>query len=224
MSNGKRFQRATDWKVCVKQIMICINMRNKQTAGFVLVDNNDSSTQRFLGRTQLTQWTSAYSLVRFFFNLVYRPLLGFQSLFSRIKTPIIMPSTNPHWLRAKPLLEEDYRKVDGIETMSIEQVIALRPGVYNKVPRSNFVNNWRAMKKRFKENGDNPTPRQGKKSSPTAWEIAKPLLEKDHLEERTTGDMTSDQVIALRLGIYDKVSKTNFVANWRALKKRIEAD
>ena len=36
--------------------------------------------------------------------------------------------------------------------------------------------------------------------------------------------MTPDQVIALRPGIYNKVPKTNFVANWRALKKRIETD
>lgn len=128
-------------------------------------------------------------------------------------------TTNPQWQLAKPLLEQDYRSVEGIDAMTPDQVIALRPGVYDKVPRKNFVTNWRAMKTRLKEN---PGGTQAKRTGPTAWEIAKELLEKDYLAGELTDAMTTDEVIASRPTIYNKVPRTNFVSNWRLLKIRIK--
>jgi hypothetical protein len=52
-----------------------------------------------------------------------------------------MPS--PEWQTAKPLLENDYTTVEGIENMTIDAVIKLRPEVYGKVKRNNFANNWK---------------------------------------------------------------------------------
>ena len=65
-----------------------------------------------------------------------------------------MPS--PEWQTAKPLLENDYTTVEGIENMTIDAVIKLRPEVYGKVKRNNFANNWKKMKERLKANKDKP--------------------------------------------------------------------
>lgn len=139
-----------------------------------------------------------------------------------------MPRGSPEWLAAKQLLEQDYRSVQNIDTMTPEQVIALRPGIYGKVPKRNFVNNWNAMKARMKANQDQAAQgQQGQKkvaSGPSAWEIAKPLLEQDYLSGTATAEMTTEEVIALRPTIYGKVPRANFVNNWRALKKRVDED
>ena len=55
----------------------------------------------------------------------------------------------------------------------------------------------------------------------TAWEIAKPLLEKDYLSGDATDDMSLQQVIDLRPREYGAVPRRNFGSNWSALKKRI---
>lgn len=142
-----------------------------------------------------------------------------------------MPKASSEWSIAKPLLEQDFCSVEGIEAMTHDQVIGLRPGVYDKVVRKNFVANWNKMKKRMKEKelenqGHIPQKKSSgrKKSGPTAWEIAKPLLEEDFKSGVATPDMKIDQVIELRKTIYGKVPKSNFATNWRALKKRINDD
>lgn len=135
-----------------------------------------------------------------------------------------MARGSPEWLQAKPLLEQDYASVEGIENMSLDDVINLRPGVYGKVKRSNFANNWKAMKERLKKEKDKPAQVQNKISGPTSWEIAKPLLEEDYISGKATAAMTVDQVINLRKAIYGKVPRTNFASNWRALKIRVDGD
>ena len=63
----------------------------------------------------------------------------------------------------------------------------------------------------------------GKKAyrPPTPWEIAKPLLEKDYLENRATDDMAPRDVIKLRPEEYGAVKVEHFRSNWAAMKKRI---
>ena len=135
-----------------------------------------------------------------------------------------MGRASPEWQSAKPLLEEDYHNVDGIQDMTIDQVIALRPDVYGKVKRTNFGNNWKKMKERMNAASENPTQQQVRKQSggPTAWEIARPLLEQDYLSGLATADMVVDEVIALKRTIYGKVPRANFANNWRALKLRVD--
>jgi hypothetical protein len=58
--------------------------------------------------------------------------------------------------------------------------------------------------------------------APTAWDIAKPLLEGDYVHGRVSGDMPSRDVRALRPE-YEAVPLKNFNANWRALKSRVNA-
>lgn len=136
-----------------------------------------------------------------------------------------MARTNPFWLVAKPLLEQDYHRVKDIEKMSYAQVVDLNPEIYGKVPKSNFVTNWRNLKIRLKELQENPAqPKQKTNNGVTAWEVAKPLLEEDYLGNRATADMLLDQVIGLRPGIYDKVPRKNFYTNWKNLKENIEAN
>ncbi|CAJ1944986.1 unnamed protein product [Cylindrotheca closterium] len=136
-----------------------------------------------------------------------------------------MPRGSPEWQSAKPLLEQDYLAVEGIVDMTPDQVIALRPEIYGKVKRTNFVNNWKTLKERMKANKDNPQQGRRKKASgPTAWEIAKKLLEEDYDSGKATADMTYDEVVALQKTIYGKVPKTNFVNNWRSLKNRINTE
>ena len=111
--------------------------------------------------------------------------------------------------------------------MTPAQVIALRPEIYGKVPKTNFVNNWRALKERMKqskEKAQQPQSGHKKASGPTAWEVAKPLLEEDYLAGRAKANMSVDEVIGLRKTIYGKVPRTNFLNNWRALKARMDAD
>mmetsp|Transcript_27301 Transcript_27301/g.66240 ORF Transcript_27301/g.66240 Transcript_27301/m.66240 type:complete len:250 (-) Transcript_27301:48-797(-) len=140
-----------------------------------------------------------------------------------------MPRGSPEWQRAKTLLEQDYLAVEGIQEMTLDELIALRPEIYGKVKLNNLCNNWKAMKERTKADKDKPPQRQGRKkkksSGPTAWEIAKPLLQEDYLSGKATADiMTPDEVIALRKTIYGKVPRSNFLTNWRSLKKRIDEE
>lgn len=62
-----------------------------------------------------------------------------------------------------------------------------------------------------------------KKAPPTAWEIAKPLLEKDYLDGKATDDMPPSVVVAMRVE-YENVPYRNFCPNWLALKKRIKSN
>ena len=128
-----------------------------------------------------------------------------------------MPPANPQWLIAKPLLEQDYRDGKATDDMTPDQVIELRPGVYGKVPRKNFLANWRAMKNR----GTQSPPAQ---TNNLAWKIAKPLLEKDFRERKATDTMLPHEVIALRPGIYNKVPQEHFVTNWKSLLDQIKND
>eukprot|EP00957_Ditylum_brightwellii_P202644 15331064-Ditylum_brightwellii.AAC.1 len=59
-----------------------------------------------------------------------------------------------------------------------------------------------------------------KKKPPTAWDIAKPLLEKDFLEGYARANMKPSEVRALCTE-YQNVKAANFSNNWRAMKKRI---
>eukprot|EP00980_Cylindrotheca_fusiformis_P020426 scaffold7476_cov68-Cylindrotheca_fusiformis.AAC.3 len=61
-----------------------------------------------------------------------------------------------------------------------------------------------------------------KGKAPSAWDIAKPLLEKDYLEGVVTDDMLPRDVIQLREE-YKAVKIQNFRSNWNAMKKRIAA-
>eukprot|EP00980_Cylindrotheca_fusiformis_P021822 scaffold8663_cov164-Cylindrotheca_fusiformis.AAC.2 len=60
-----------------------------------------------------------------------------------------------------------------------------------------------------------------KKGRLSAWDIAKPLLEKDYLNGFATDDMAPRDVVNLRPE-YRAVKMTNFRTNWLALKKRIQ--
>mmetsp|Transcript_27300 Transcript_27300/g.66238 ORF Transcript_27300/g.66238 Transcript_27300/m.66238 type:complete len:202 (-) Transcript_27300:189-794(-) len=139
-----------------------------------------------------------------------------------------MPRGSPEWQRAKTLLEQDYLAVEGIQEMTLDELIALRPEIYGKVKLNNLCNNWKAMKERTKADKDKPPQRQGRKkkkaSGPTTWEIAKALLQEDYLSGKATADMAPDEVIALRKTIYGKVPRSNFLTNWRSLKKRIDEE
>jgi hypothetical protein len=55
---------------------------------------------------------------------------------------------------------------------------------------------------------------------PTAWDIAKPLLEKDYLDGVATDDMPPRDVVKLR-DEYKAVKVGNFRSNWLAMKKRV---
>ena len=55
---------------------------------------------------------------------------------------------------------------------------------------------------------------------PTAWEVAKPILEKDYLEGRITDTMKRSQVHKMRPE-YEKVNINNFGNNQNRLKKTI---
>jgi heme oxygenase len=57
--------------------------------------------------------------------------------------------------------------------------------------------------------------------TPTPWDIAKPLLEKDYLEGRVTDHMQPRDVIKLREE-YKQVKVENFRSNFNAMKKRIQ--
>lgn len=132
------------------------------------------------------------------------------------------------WGASKPLLEKDYREGRAKDDMTVDEVIALRPNIYGKVKRANFANNWRAMKARLANKSRDNQPATGgfvakKTSGPSAWEIAKPLLEEDFFAGKATSSMSPQEVIDLRPGIYGKIPRGNFLTNWRALKKRIEA-
>lgn len=59
-------------------------------------------------------------------------------------------------------------------------------------------------------------------ADPTAWDIAKPLLEDDFLNGIARDDMWPRDVRAMRPE-YEAVPVSNFNANWRALKTRITA-
>lgn len=142
-----------------------------------------------------------------------------QQISSQILNSMPPRQTNPEWLLAKPLLEQDYRTGRATDAMSPDEVIQLRPQIYGKVPRTNFLTNWRALKLRIKENPDGP--QVGSTGKISSWDIAKVLLEKDYLAGKATDTMTVDQVIALRPLIYGKVPRSNFMTNWKALKIRV---
>lgn len=53
------------------------------------------------------------------------------------------------WEIARPLLEEDYLSGVATADMTPAEVVSLRTTIYGKVPKTNFSNNWRALKKRI---------------------------------------------------------------------------
>ena len=122
-----------------------------------------------------------------------------------------MPSS-AEWEAAKPFLEKDYLEGSATDEMALQDVINLRPEIHGKVKRANFSNNWRSLKACKKKTNTTSTEKSTNKH--TAWEIAKPLLEKDFLEGTATSSMTPQEVIDLRPGIYDKVPRDNFLTNW----------
>ena len=62
-----------------------------------------------------------------------------------------------------------------------------------------------------------------KRDGPTAWEIAKPLLEKDYLDRVFSVDDPPREVVLLRPE-YQKVPYNNFRTNLLAMKKRVGTD
>lgn len=65
-----------------------------------------------------------------------------------------------------------------------------------------------------------PTMAKKKNRTPTAWEIAKPFLEKDYLEKRITDDMAPSYVYTLRTE-FQNCKYTNFRNNFRRMKNTI---